>query len=634
MPIISLRNLSLSFGHHALLDNVSFDINDNQRLCLIGRNGAGKSSLFKIISGEIAPDTGERISHQGAYLASLRQDVPQNSDHHTVKEVILQGLNGIGDTLIKYTRLIENATESEALDQLSQLQKDIDQHQAWDALNEVEILLSKLSLSADVRFDALSGGLKRRVLLAQALIQKPKLLLLDEPTNHLDIDSIHWLEEFLKQFKGSILFITHDRQFLQNVATDIVELDRGKLYSYPGSYDKFLQQKEAALHNEQKEAALFDKKLADEEKWIRQGIKARRTRNEGRVRALKQMREQRAQRREKQGVSKIEAATSQNKAKVVLIADNISFQYEDKKLFSDFSCQINRGDKIGILGPNGVGKSTLIQVLLKKIVPSTGAVKHGDSVDIAYFDQLRASLDLERSVIDNVLEGKEYININGKEKHIISYLQDFLFSPQRAQSPVSSLSGGEKNRLLLAKLLAKPSNVLVLDEPTNDLDIETLEILEEMLVNYQGTVLLISHDRTFINNLVTSTIVFEAGGKLNEYIGGYDDWLSQTSAKRLTDTSKASATSKNTKGNKPESKSRKPKLSYAERKELNKLPNDIETLESEIASIQADIASSNFYRQETDVIKQTNLTLESLNAALEQKYARWEMLAEIEANNE
>ncbi|WP_119343279.1 ribosomal protection-like ABC-F family protein [Facilibium subflavum] len=629
MSIISLRNLELRFGHHQLLDNISFDIPENKRICLIGRNGMGKSSLFQVIQGQIPPDNGEVIIHNNATVAWLNQVVPENI-FGNVFEVTLQGLGDIGHSIIAYNKLLNQSLDSdEKMQKLADLQKQIDQADAWQKQNDADIVLSKLNLDPKADFHTLSGGMKRRVLLAQALVKKPDLLLLDEPTNHLDIDSITWLEGLLKQFKGSVLFITHDRMFLEKVATDIIELDRGKLLNFPGDYTNFLKQKENHLAAEAQQQALFDKKLADEEAWIRQGIKARRTRNEGRVRALKAMREQRKERRQQQGQAAIQGNVTQKSAKVVIRADNISFKYQTRFLFKDFSCEIHRGDKIGIIGNNGCGKSTLLQTLLKVIPPTTGDVFHGNTLQIAYFDQLRQSLNNKLSVIENVTEGSDYLDINGQKVHAVGYLKNFLFSPARLQSPVSSLSGGEKNRLLLAKLLAKPSNVLVMDEPTNDLDIETLEVLESFLTEYTGTILLVSHDRAFINNLVTSTIVFESNGHLSEYVGGYDDWLSQRPSVEIN--SELSVKQAEKKHASQTNKSRKIKLSFAQKKALETLPDEIEQLESQIEQLQQEMANSTFYQQDPAVIKQVQDQLTALMKSVERKYHDWEALSEIEA---
>lgn len=614
MQLISLKNVSLNFGTQIVLDHVNLEITKGQRTCLIGRNGTGKSSLLKIIESKVTPDSGEIIVHNNAVVASMIQEVPSDIQG-SITDVILQGLGGLGDRLISYQRILESDQQSE---KLAELHKYIDENHGWTFLNEADVLASKLNLDSKTLFKDLSGGMKRRVILARALINKPDLLLLDEPTNHLDIDSIKWLEEFLASFSGAILFITHDRKFLNNVAKSIIELDRGHLYSFDGNYTRFLEKKEQILDAQEKANSEFDKKLAQEESWVRQGIKARRTRNEGRVRALEQMRRERKQRRENIGKADIKVAQAEKTSKRVIQVNEISFQYNGEYLFNNFSTEIHKSDKIAIIGRNGCGKTTLLNCLLGVDKPSDGSVVLADNIKIAYFDQLRDQLDERLSIIDNVKEGSDFININGKETHIVTYLQKFLFTPERLHSPITHLSGGEKNRLLLARILSKPSNVIVLDEPTNDLDIETLEILEEMLTNYQGTIIIVSHDREFINNVATSTIVFDDGG-LEEFIGGYDDWLSQRKkpqAKVKTDKKQQQDTQK--------------KLSYEQRKQLRNLPNQIEKLEVNVADIQEQIAQLDFYQKSQQEQEKTQHKLDSLNIDLESKYDLWEKLLDLE----
>ncbi|QIV96377.1 ATP-binding cassette subfamily F protein uup [Allofrancisella inopinata] len=617
MQLVSLKNISLNFGTQIVLDNVNLEITKGQRICLIGRNGTGKSSLLKIIENKIQPDGGEVIIHNNAVVSSMIQEVPA-SIQGSIADVILSSLDEVGEKLIAYQQTLANNPNSPKLEKLH---KYVDENHAWNYLNDVEILASKLKLDPKAIFKDLSGGMKRRVILARALIKKPDLLLLDEPTNHLDIDSIKWLEEFLANFNGAILFITHDRKFLNNVAKSIVELDRGRLFSFEGNYIKFLEKKEHILHAEEKANSEFDKKLAQEEAWIRQGIKARRTRNEGRVRALEQMRKELSQRKHK--VGKVDIGTSHVKtsSKKIIQADNIGFKYHSEYLFKNFSTEIHRGDKIAILGQNGCGKSTLLNCLLGTLPPTEGIISHADNLKVAYFDQLRDQLDEKLSIVDNVKEGSDFINIGGKEVHIITYLQKFLFTPDRLHAPITHLSGGEKNRLLLAKILSKPSNVIVLDEPTNDLDIETLEILEELLINYQGTILLVSHDREFINNVATSTIVFE-NGKLKEYVGGYDDWLSQCKT-TINKTNNNQA-----KDNKDANLSNK--LSYEQRKLLRNLPTQIEKLEANISEIESQMGEMEFYQKSQSEIKEIQQRLDKLNTELEQKYTLWEELLELE----
>ena len=612
MQLISLKNISLNFGTHIVLDQVDLDISKGQRICLIGRNGTGKSSLLKVIEGKVTPDDGEIIVHNNARVASMIQEVPSDIVG-SITDVILQGLGELGGKLISYQNVLEHNSQSS---ELESLHKYIDENHGWGYLNDAEVLASKLSLKSKAKFSDLSGGMKRRVILARALINKPDLLLLDEPTNHLDIDSIKWLEEFLVNFSGAILFITHDRKFLNNVAKSIIELDRGCLYSFDGNYTKFLEKKEQILDAQEKANSEFDKKLAQEEAWIRQGIKARRTRNEGRVRALEQMRRERKQRREGVGKADIKVSQAKKSSKKVIQANSIGFEYQGSYLFKGFSTEIHKSDKIAIIGQNGCGKTTLLNCLLGVENPTQGDVVLADNIKIAYFDQLRDQLDESLSIIDNVKEGSDFLNIDGEETHVITYLQKFLFTPERLHSPITHLSGGEKSRLLLAKILCKPSNVIVLDEPTNDLDIETLEILEEMLINYQGIVILVSHDREFINNVATSSIVFEQG-QLNEYVGGYDDWLSQQKQVEQTKTPKKVDEPKN-------------KLTYEQRKQLRNLPNQIEKLENNIAKIEAQMGEFNFYQKPQQEITKIQNQLDELNQELEEKYTLWEELLELE----
>ncbi|MBK2094012.1 ATP-binding cassette domain-containing protein [Francisella philomiragia] len=613
MQLISLKNVSLNFGTQIVLDKVNLEVTKGQRICLIGRNGTGKSSLLKIIEGNVIPDGGEVIVHNNAIVASMIQEVPSDIKG-SIAEVILQGLGELGEHLIAYQQTLMSDPES---NELEKLHSYIDENHGWSYLNDVEVLASKLNLDSQSFFKDLSGGMKRRVILARALIKKPDLLLLDEPTNHLDIDSIGWLEEFLSGFAGAILFITHDRKFLNNVAKSIIELDRGHLYSFDGNYTKFLEKKEQILDAQDKANSEFDKKLAQEEAWIRQGIKARRTRNEGRVRALEQMRRDRQQRRENVGKADIKVAEAGKSSRKVIQANNIGFEYDGKFLFKDFSTEIQKGDKIAIIGQNGCGKTTLLNSLLGLDKPTQGNVTLADNIKIAYFDQLRDQLDESLSIIDNVKEGSDFINIDGKETHVITYLQKFLFTPERLHSPITHLSGGEKNRLLLAKILSKPSNVIILDEPTNDLDIETLEILEEMLINYQGTVIIVSHDREFINNIATSTIVFE-NGNLQEYIGGYDSWIAQR--KQPVQPAKETNIAPQTKN----------KLTYEQKKQLRNLPSQIEKLEANITLIQQQMGELDFYQKSQSQQNEIQQKLNSLNEDLEKKYVLWEELLELE----
>ena len=626
MQLFSLKNVSLSFGTQIILDKVNLEINKGQRICLIGRNGTGKSSLLKIIENKVTPDSGELISHNNAIVTSMVQDVPSNMQG-TIRQVVLDGLGKIGKNIVKYEEILKDFDGSDkASNRLDKLQKEIDSSNAWDYLNEAEIILSKLQLDGTQEFSGLSGGMKRRVILARALVKKPDLLLLDEPTNHLDVNSIKWLEEFLYQYKGAVLFITHDRKFLNNVAKSIIELDRGNLYSFEGNYTKFLEKKEAILHAEEKANADFDKKLAQEEVWIRQGIKARRTRNEGRVRALEKMRYERTQRRNKVGKIDLNLSNVEKSSKKVIQAENISFKYQGKYLFNNFSTEIIKGDKVAILGSNGCGKSTLLNVLLGLLKPMNGSVELAHNIKISYFDQLRNQLDESLTILDNIKEGSDFITINDKSIHIITYLQKFLFTPDRLHAPITHLSGGEKNRLLLAKILSKPSNIIVLDEPTNDLDIETLEILEEMLINYKGTIILVSHDREFINNVATSTIVFDEDDIVREYIGGYEDWERQ----KVTVTKSLEKPKKEEKLNNIVETKKVDKLTYEEKKLLRNLPNQIEKLESKIAEYENIMSNPNFYKKDKLEIQKVQQELNNLNINLEEKFLVWEELLDKE----
>ena len=626
MQLISLKNISLSFGTQIILDQAYLEITKGQKICLIGRNGTGKSTLLKIIEANVIPDSGDVITHNNAVVSSMVQDVPSDLAG-SIKDMILCGLEEVGPKLIKYQHLLETDYES---DEIEGLQKYIDENHAWNYLNDVDILASKLKLDPEAIFSELSGGMKRRVILARALIKKPDLLLLDEPTNHLDIDSIKWLEDFLKDFKGAILFITHDRKFLNNVATSIVELDRGQLYSFDGNYTRFLEKKDIILNAQEKENSNFDKKLAQEEVWIRQGVKARRTRNEGRVRALEQMRRDRKERRSKIGGVDINVTNVEKSSRKLVSAKEIGCEFDKGYLFKDFSVEIHRGDKIAIIGKNGCGKSTLLNCLLGNSSPTDGTIEHADNLKVAYFDQLRDQLDMKSSIVDNVKEGSDFITIAGKEIHVITYLQKFLFSPDRLHAPITHLSGGEKNRLLLAKILSKPSNVIVLDEPTNDLDIETLEILEEMLMSYQGTIILISHDREFIDNVATSTIVFEEHG-IEEYVGGYEDWLAQTQKAKPEPMSKSNNKSNKQANTKSATEPKKvSQLSYDQKKVLKNLPSQIEKFEKLVTDLEAQMGEPNFYQQAQKEIDSVQSKLDATNKELAEKYELWEELLELE----
>ena len=625
MTLTTLKNIQLGFGGPALLEDVNLTIEAGERLCLIGRNGTGKTTLMRMIAGELPPDDGRISVAQGVRIARLAQEVPRDIDG-TVFDVVAGGLGELSRLLSRYHQLsgeLNDQPDEKRLARLGELHHELEAAGGWQIEQRVENTLSRLSLPADATFSSLSGGFKRRVLLAQALVTEPDLLLLDEPTNHLDIDAINWLEEFLLARRSALLFVTHDRVFLSRLATRIIELDRGRLTSWPGNFASYQRHKAEALESEARENQLFDKKLAQEETWIRQGIKARRTRNEGRVRALEAMRKQRRDRREREGKARLQIEGGAPSGKRVISAEQVSYGLGDVPVVVDFSTTILRGDKVGLIGPNGVGKTTLLNLLLGKLQPDSGHIELGTRLEVAYFDQMRAHLDDNRTVRDNLGLSSDNIEINGQTRHVIGYLQDFLFSPQRANSPVKVLSGGERNRLLLARLFARPANVLVMDEPTNDLDVETLELLEERLLEYTGTLLLVSHDRAFLNNVVTSTLVFEGAGKIGSYVGGYDDWLRQRRQPARSGQSRQDDT-----GNKAP-KQVKPtvrRLGYKEQRELDALPALIEGLEAEQEQLQATMQDPAFYQQDNEAIAVARQRLQELGAELEQGYARWESL--------
>ena len=634
MALIKFDDVSLAFGHVALLDKVALQIDPGERVCLLGRNGTGKSTLMQILRGAVSPDDGSVWRQQNVRIAWLAQEVPEDQTQ-SVFDVITAGLEGVGSLLAEYHHVVlslEKDASPAVLERLAELQSKLEAEDGWRLEQKVEDVISRLELPADKLLSELSGGLKRRVMLAQALVTEPDLLLLDEPTNHLDLAGIQWLEDFLLSWNGSVLFITHDRAFLQKLATRIVELDRGNLTSWPGDYKNYLQKKEEALAIEADHNAKFDKRLAQEEVWIRQGIKARRTRNEGRVRALQAMRREYGDRRKVQGKVSLNLENAERSGKLVVEVENASVGYDGTTIVRDFSTRIQRGDRIGIIGPNGAGKTTLLKLLLGELEPTQGTVQLGTKLEVAYFDQQRAVLDPKKTVMDNLNSGSDTVTINGREKHIISYLQDFLFPPQRIRSPVSSLSGGERNRLLLARLFTQPANLLVMDEPTNDLDVETLELLEELLSEYKGTLLLVSHDRAFLDNVVTRTLVFEGQGTVNDYVGGYDDWLRQ----RQQPGSKNAAKKNKAKAEKPGSEeisaeqktatAKVKKLSYKAQRELDSLPARLELLEIEQNSLQAQIAAPEFYQQDKDDAAKTLAKLERVGNELEQCFARWEEL--------
>ena len=624
MPLLRIRNLRLGFGGPALLDGVDLSIEPGERICLVGRNGSGKSTLLRVIEGGIQPEEGEIERQQGLKIATLGQELPEGISA-TVFDFVAGGLDKLGELIKRFHRLSTEpglANDSTLLQQLETTQHELEVQGGWTLEQRVETVLSRLTLNPDERFEQLSGGMQRRALLARALVSDPNLLLLDEPTNHLDIQAIEWLEEFLASFAGTLLFITHDRSFLDRLATRIVDLDRGVISDWPGDYETYRRRKQEWLESEALRQRTFDKRLAEEENWIRQGIKARRTRNEGRVRALQRMREQRRSRRETTGTARIRAQQSDSSGKLVVEAEDAGYSVGGRQLIHGLTTTILRGDKVGIIGPNGAGKTTLLRLLLGELQPDTGRIRLGTRIAAAYFDQRRAQLDPDRSVIDNLADGREFIQIDDQRRHVISYLQDFLFSPDRCHTPVAVLSGGERNRLLLAKLFSKPANLLVLDEPTNDLDMDTLELLEDLLVGYSGTVLLVSHDRHFLDQVVTSTLVFEGNGAVNEYIGGYADWLRQRQPSETL--SVRAVNGRATTRARPAHSGGK--LGYLQQRELEQLPGKIEQLEAQVAELHSRMTEQEFYRLPGETIVAERQRLASLEADLQDAYRRWEAL--------
>ncbi|MBF0367825.1 MAG: ATP-binding cassette domain-containing protein [Magnetococcales bacterium] len=624
MALITLHEISISFGSAPLLQGANLVIEPDERLCLVGRNGVGKTTLLKLLAGEIQPDNGTVSLKKGLRVARLGQEISHDQGG-TVFEVVSEGVGEKGALLRRYhetTLKLADRFDDAGMAALEKLQHELDAQGAWDLHQGIESVISHLKLDGEMPFQDQSGGQKRRTMLAQALVGKPDMLLLDEPTNHLDVETIDWLEGFLKNFRGCLLFITHDREFIRRLASRIIEVDRGRLTSWPGNYDLYLTRKQEALSAEAGQAAKFDKKLAQEEVWIRQGIQARRTRNQGRVRELHRLRQVRQERREKLGQVRMELSRAQRSGKLVVEAEKVQYSWDGTPFIQDFSTIILRGDRIGIIGPNGSGKTTLLQLLLGQIQPTAGSMQRGTRLEVAYFDQHRAELDLEKTVEESVAGGRKMITFNDRETHVISYLQDFLFTPDRARSPVKVLSGGERNRLLLARLFLKPANLMVLDEPTNDLDVETLELLEALLMGYQGTLLVVSHDRAFINNVVTSTLVFEGNHRIGEYPGGYDDWLKQ----RTPPPSEVAADAK--KAKKPTAKPRKAAsgLTYKERLELEALPGQIENLEATHEKLNAQLADPEFYQSERDRVAEVQGELEGVEGELEAAYAQWEAL--------
>ena len=633
MAIFSIQQGYLSYSAAPLLDHVELHIESGERLCLVGRNGAGKSTLMKVISGEVLLDDGSITHLQDLKIARLEQDPPQ-TESATVYDYVADGVAELGKILADYhhqlTLLADHHDDERVMRRLSELQEQLDQQQGWQFDTRISQILSLLSLTADTSLSDLSGGWLRKVALARALVNEPDLLLLDEPTNHLDIDSIAWLEDFLRQYKGAIVFISHDREFIQRMATRIVDLDRGVLTSWPGNYDAYLAGKEEWLRVEELKNAQFDKKLAQEEVWIRQGVKARRTRNEGRVRALKALRMERGDRREKVGTSKIQLDEAVRSGKIIFEGEGVNYSIDGKSLIRNFDFRVMRGDKIALIGPNGCGKTTLIKLLLGDLQADSGTLYCGTKLEVAYFDQYRQQLDLEKTVMDNVADGRQEVDFAGRRRHILGYLQDFLFEPKRAMTPVKALSGGEKNRLLLAKLFLKPCNLLILDEPTNDLDIETLELLEELLAEYQGTLLLVSHDRRFIDNTVTHSWLFEGDGRITPYVGGFADVMAtrQQQSAKIVSPAPATKSTPDTrdKEEKPAIPKKTRKLSYKLQSELDGLPAQLEQLEANIDSIQSQINQPDFFSLPVERTKEIFDALQQAEMNLEQAFARWEEL--------
>jgi ATP-binding cassette subfamily F protein uup len=630
MALVTMDQVALSFGASPLLDKVGLQIEERERVCILGRNGTGKSTLLRILSGTQAPDSGTVWRQPGMRLALLVQDVPLSADR-PVFDVVAEGLGDLSDLVSRYhhtaIEVAEHATPP-LLEKLGELQHELEERDGWRLEQRVELILSRLKLPTEAIVDTLSGGWRRRVLLARALVSQPDLLLLDEPTNHLDLEAISWLETFLADYPGSVVFVTHDRTFLQRLATRIVEIDRGALTSWPGDYKTFLRKKDEWLANEALQQEKFDKRLAGEEAWLRQGIKARRTRNEGRVKALMAMRAERAARRELTGNARIQVELADQSGRLVFEARHIRKSFEAKPVIADFSTRIMRGDRIGLIGPNGAGKTTLLRLLLGELQTDSGEALPGVNVQVAYYDQQREQLNPEQTVFNTIGEGSDTITINGRSRHVNGYLRDFLFPPERARSPVKALSGGERNRLLLARLFTRPANVLVLDEPTNDLDLETLELLESQLVEFPGTLLLVSHDRTFLDNVVTSTLVFEGEGRVQEYAGGYEDWLLQRPELPAPISAKSANPGSST-GSAPaesaQSAARK-KLSYNEQRVLEQLPGRIADLEAEQEILNSRVAHPEFYKEPAGVIAQVLARIEQIQNELIELYTMWDDL--------
>ncbi|WGE65698.1 ABC transporter ATP-binding protein [Actinobacillus equuli subsp. equuli] len=646
MALLNLSNAYLGFGDHPLLDHTELHIEPGERVCLVGRNGAGKSTLMKVLAGEVQLDDGKLIFEKDIVVTRLEQDPPRHIQD-TVFDYVAEGIAHLSDLLKQYHHIsqqMQTDYSDELLAKLSNVQVQLEHNNGWQFENRIQDTLKLLELEQDKRLCELSGGWVRRAALARALVADPDILLLDEPTNHLDVEAITWLEDLLLNFKGSIIFISHDRSFIRKMATRIVDLDRGKLVSYPSNYDVYLETKAEDLRVEALQNELFDKKLAQEEVWIRQGIKARRTRNEGRVRALKALREERRNRREVQGTAKIQIDQTARSGKIVFEVENASYEIEGKTLLRNFTTTIQRGDKIALVGANGCGKTTFIKLLLGELQPTSGSIRCGTKLEVAYFDQYRAELDLEKTVMDNVADGKQDVEVNGVKRHVLGYLQDFLFPPKRAMTPVKALSGGERNRLLLAKLLLKPNNLLILDEPTNDLDVETLELLEELLADYQGTLLIVSHDRQFIDNTVTECYFFEGNGVLNKYVGGYFDAKQQQENYHATLAQNQPNKRSNSVENLQKTEEKQPlvtksepakkvKLSYKEQRELDELPAKMEALEAEMESLQAEVNSADFFSKDPSYTQAQLQKLADAEMALEAAFERWEALENIRNGN-
>ncbi len=636
MVLVRLQQVELAFGDHVLLDKVDLDVQSGERLCVVGRNGEGKSTLLKIINREITPDDGVVQYRDTLRVAALQQELPKSVDE-SVYDVVADGIGDLGAVLARYHEETARGADAD-LKKLETLQTKIEAADGWRIQQRVDAMIQRLNLPAESRFNELSGGWQRRVMLARALVTDPELLILDEPTNHMDVETIEWLEEQLKQFNGALVFISHDRAFVQALATRIVDLDRGNLYNWIGDYRGFLEFREKRLEDEATQNALFDKRLAEEEKWIRQGIKARRTRNEGRVERLKEMRKQHSARRDRVGTANISMTGSENSGKQVFELSDVSYAWKDVSQVKDFSTLVMRGDRIGLVGPNGVGKSTLLKLLLGKLQPQAGNIRTGTKLEVAYFDQSRDVLEEDKSIADNVADGKDHVVVNGQSRHVIGYLGDFLFPPERARTPVKALSGGERNRVMLAKLFLKPCNLLVMDEPTNDLDIETLELLEERLIDFDGTLLLVSHDRAFIDNVVTQLWVFDGSGHIDEHVGGYSDWHERTGGHKKSPKADAASAQKPTdktsaaqpaETNPVPAPKEKKKLSYKLQRELDMLPEQIATAEEERDKIVAVTEAADFYSGDQDTVQATLARLAEIEEQLEALEMRWLELEEM-----